>query len=111
MAKTRQGDLLSCSACGLVVTVDEVCGCVETVVVCCDQPMAKGKLAAAKARNKMAGKASPGSTVKALKAGGTAKVKAGSAKAKIAPPKAAAKAPSKPAAKSAVKKALKVPKK
>jgi hypothetical protein len=117
MAKSRQGDLLSCSACGLVVTVDEVCGCVETVLVCCDQPMEKGKLAAAKARKKAAVKAIPGSTVKAAKASGTAA--AASAKAKIAPPKAAAKAPAKPAAKPvakpvakpAAKKAPKVPKK
>ena len=54
MAKTKQGDLLSCSECGLVVTVDEVCGCIETVVVCCDQPMAKGKPAADKAQSAIA---------------------------------------------------------
>jgi hypothetical protein len=98
MAKTKQGDLLSCSVCGLIVAVDEVCGCAETMVVCCDQPMAKGKLAADRARKKAAVKASPRSTVKAVKAGKTAK-----GKAKIAPAKAAAK--------PAVKKALKVPKK
>jgi hypothetical protein len=109
MAKTKQGDLLSCSVCGLVVAVDEVCGCAETVVVCCDQPMAKGKVAADRVRKKAAVKASPRSTVKAMKAGRTAK--AGDAKAKIAPPKAAAKAPAKPAAKPKVKKALKVAKK
>ena len=54
MAKTKQGDSLSCSVCGLIVTVDEVCGCDETVVVCCEQPMVKGKLAASKVRKKMA---------------------------------------------------------
>ena len=52
MAKTKQGDVLSCSACGLIVTVDEICGCEETVLVCCDEPMVKGKAAAAKARKK-----------------------------------------------------------
>ncbi len=50
MAKTKKGDLLSCSVCGLVLTVDEICGCEETMVVCCDEPMAKGKVAANKAR-------------------------------------------------------------
>jgi hypothetical protein len=102
MAKTKQGDLLSCSVCGLIVAVDEVCGCAETMVVCCDQPMAKGKLAADKVRKKAAVKASPRSAVKAVKAGKTAKAMA-TAKAKIAP--------AKPAAKPAAKKALKAPKK
>lgn len=98
MAKTKQGDLLSCSVCGLVVTVDEVCGCEETVLVCCDQPMAKGKVAADKARKKAHAK--PVMSVKAAKAGGAAK-------AKIAPPKPAAKkVPAKPA-----KSAAKAPKK
>jgi hypothetical protein len=89
MAKTKQGDSLSCSACGLIVVVDEVCGCEETVVVCCDQPMVKGKLAANKARKKT----------------GTM------AKAKIAPPKKAAKAAPKAAKKPAAKKMAKAPKK
>jgi hypothetical protein len=84
MAKTKLGDSLSCSVCGLVVTVDEVCGCDETVVVCCDQPMVKGKPTASKAR-KM--------------------------KAKIAPPKAAAKASAKPARTGALKKSKKTAKK
>lgn len=99
MAKTKQGDLLSCSACGLVVIVDEICGCDETVLVCCDQPMAKGRVAADKAKKKAHAKPVM-SAVKAVKAGGAAK-------AKIAPPKPAAKkAPAKPA-----KPAAKAPKK
>ena len=93
MAKTKQGDSLSCSACGLIVVVDEVCGCEETVVVCCDQPMVKGKLAANKTRKK----------------------KGTMAKAKIAPPKKAAKAAPKAAPKAAkkpaAKKSAKAPKK
>jgi hypothetical protein len=86
MAKTKQGDSLSCSVCGLIVTVDEVCGCDETVVVCCEQPMVKGKLAANKARKKMAN-------------------------AKITAPKAAAKVSAKPVKKPAPKKPKKVTKK
>ena len=54
MAKAKQGDLFSCAECGLIVTVDEACGCVSTDIICCDQPMAKGKLAADKARKKVA---------------------------------------------------------
>ena len=27
MAKAKKGDYLSCNECGLVVTVDEACGC------------------------------------------------------------------------------------
>jgi hypothetical protein len=89
MAKTKQGDLLSCSACGLIVTVDEVCGCAETVVVCCDQPMVKGKPAADRARKK----------------------KLTTVKPKIAPPKAAAKVSTKQAAKPSTKKPMRAPKK
>jgi hypothetical protein len=111
MAKTKQGDILSCSACGLVVTVDEVCGCIETVVVCCDQPMAKGKLAAGRARKKAAVKANPGRTVKAMKTGGTAKAKADTAKAITAPAKAKAKITAKPFVKPAAKKTVKAPRK
>ncbi|MHB8909541.1 MAG: hypothetical protein ACYDAA_11760 [Syntrophales bacterium] len=85
MAKTKQGDTLSCSACGLVVVVDEVCGCEETLVICCDQPMVKGKPAAGKAGKK----------------------KGTMAKAKSAPPKKVAKAAAK---KPAAKKSVKTPK-
>jgi hypothetical protein len=89
MAKMKQGDLLSCSACGLVVTVDELCGCAETVLVCCDQPMVKGKAAANKAKKKMVAKPAK----------------------KTAPKKVASKSSAKRAAKPAVKKSVKAPKK
>lgn len=36
----KKGDAYKCSVCGLVVSVDEVCGCVETCdIICCEQPM------------------------------------------------------------------------
>jgi hypothetical protein len=54
MAKVKLGDLFSCKECGLVVVVDEMCDCAATEIVCCDQPMAKGKLAADRARKKAA---------------------------------------------------------
>ncbi len=38
----KKGESYQCSVCGLVVTVDEVCGCVETCdIICCEKPMKK----------------------------------------------------------------------
>ena len=38
----KSGDQFKCSVCGLVVSVDETCGCVERCdIVCCDTPMKK----------------------------------------------------------------------
>lgn len=39
-AKARKGDKLYCELCGLVVSVDEACGCAEVCdIVCCGQEM------------------------------------------------------------------------
>jgi biotin carboxyl carrier protein len=39
-AKAGKGDRLYCELCGLVVSVDEACGCVEVCdIVCCGQEM------------------------------------------------------------------------
>jgi len=36
----KKGDVYKCSVCGLAVTVDEVCGCIDTCdIICCDKPM------------------------------------------------------------------------
>ncbi len=96
MAKAKKGDLLSCQVCGLIVTVDEACNCAVSEIVCCDEPMAKGKMAAGKAR-KVAAPAvkAPAKAKAAVKAKAKAKPKA--AKAKPAAKKAVAK---KPAAKA-----------
>ena len=41
-AKVKAGDQYKCSVCGLVVSVDETCGCVETCdIMCCDTQMKK----------------------------------------------------------------------
>ena len=41
-AKVKAGDQYKCSVCGLVVSVDETCGCVQKCdIVCCDTPMKK----------------------------------------------------------------------
>jgi hypothetical protein len=38
--KVRAGDQYSCEVCGLVVSVDEACGCVDACdIVCCGQQM------------------------------------------------------------------------
>jgi len=36
----KKGDAYKCSVCGLAVTVDEVCGCVDACdIICCETPM------------------------------------------------------------------------
>ena len=86
MAKAKKGDVLSCGVCGLVVVVDEACGCAAAEILCCKKPMAKGKPAAAKKKP----------VAKAVAAPAKTSTKA-AAKAKPAAKKAGAKA--KPAAK------------
>mgnify|MGYP000138548878 CR=1 FL=1 len=40
--KTKVGDVYACSVCGLAVTVDEACGCVDYCdIICCETPMKK----------------------------------------------------------------------
>ena len=41
-AKVKAGDQYKCSVCGLVVSVDETCGCVQKCdIICCDSQMKK----------------------------------------------------------------------
>ena len=41
-AKVKAGDQYKCSVCGLVVSVDETCGCVKTCdILCCGSQMKK----------------------------------------------------------------------
>jgi len=38
--EVKKGDAFKCSVCGLVVSVDETCGCIDTCdLVCCETPM------------------------------------------------------------------------
>jgi len=38
--KTKVGDSYVCGVCGLALTVDEECGCMETCdIICCSEPM------------------------------------------------------------------------
>jgi hypothetical protein len=48
MAKAKKGDRMGCNVCGLVVSVDEACGCETAEIICCDKPMVKKRAAAAK---------------------------------------------------------------
>ncbi len=42
----KKGDVYKCDVCGLAVTVDEVCGCVDTCdIICCEKPMKPRKRA------------------------------------------------------------------
>jgi len=60
MAKAKAGDKLSCGVCGLVVTVDEACGCASIEeLVCCGEVMKKGEAAAKRARKAAAAAAAP----------------------------------------------------
>ena len=39
-SKIKEGDRYQCGVCGMAVTVDEVCGCMETHdIVCCGKQM------------------------------------------------------------------------
>lgn len=36
----KKGNKLQCRECGMVVTVDEICGCIDTCdLICCDTQM------------------------------------------------------------------------
>ena len=37
--KVNEGDRLYCEVCGLVVTVDDECGCAACDIICCDTQM------------------------------------------------------------------------
>ena len=42
----KKDDVYQCSVCGLAVTVDEVCGCVDTCdIICCEKQMKPKKQA------------------------------------------------------------------
>jgi hypothetical protein len=38
-AVNKKGTKYSCDVCGLVVSVDTVCGCEEVDLLCCSEPM------------------------------------------------------------------------
>jgi len=56
MAKVKKGDEYCCADCGLAVVVNTACGCVDTELLCCGEPMTKIKKSASIARKSAAGK-------------------------------------------------------
>ena len=41
MPKAKEGDRYSCEECGMVVAVEDPCGCSDCELICCDAPMTK----------------------------------------------------------------------
>jgi hypothetical protein len=41
MAKAKEGDLYGCEECGMIVCVEDPCGCSACEIICCDVPMKK----------------------------------------------------------------------
>jgi hypothetical protein len=72
MPIAKEGDLYRCEECGMVVAVEDACGCETCELICCDVPMTK-KAGAAKSKGKKKAVAS-----KAKAAPGKAKAAAGS---------------------------------
>lgn len=54
MAKAKTGDRYVCDECGMILSVDEACGCETCEIICCDVPMVKAAGAAKKAVKKAA---------------------------------------------------------
>ena len=70
MSRVKTGDVLSCEVCGLVLIVDEECGCAVAEIICCEEPMMnKGPAAPKKTRAaaKPKKKAKPSATKKTVK--------------------------------------------
>ena len=53
MAK-KKGEKYKCESCGLVVLIDDPCGCETEELVCCSKPMKPVKEAKVKEKNKPA---------------------------------------------------------
>lgn len=47
----KKGDAYQCGVCGLAITVDEVCDCIDACdIICCEQQMKPKKQAKSRAR-------------------------------------------------------------
>ena len=68
----KKGEKYQCEDCGLIVVVDEPCGCETTELICCGEPMKPVK-AAAKAKPKAKAAAKPKPKPKAKAKAKTAK--------------------------------------
>ncbi len=52
----KKGDKYECEDCGLIIVIDDPCGCEEVELICCEAPMKPVK-AAPKAKTKTKAKA------------------------------------------------------
>ncbi|HOD35478.1 MAG TPA: hypothetical protein PLR20_07625 [Syntrophales bacterium] len=57
MAKAKKGDLYSCEECGMVVCVEDPCGCGTCELICCDVPMKRKAVKRTAGRKRAASKA------------------------------------------------------
>ena len=90
MAKAKRGDKFGCAECGLVVVVDEECGCAAADILCCGEPMVKGDIKTSKTKKKTSAIKAPKKKA-AKKAKPKAKKSAAAAKKTVATKKPAAK--------------------
>jgi hypothetical protein len=61
---SKKGEKYKCEECGLVVVVDDPCGCEVVELVCCEAPMKPVKAAKAKTKAKPKPKAKPAKKAK-----------------------------------------------
>jgi hypothetical protein len=66
MPRAKKGDLYSCEECGMVVAVEDPCGCSTCELICCDVPMTK-KAGVAKSIKKKAVTSKAGTASKKAK--------------------------------------------
>lgn len=62
---TKKGEKYKCEECGLVVVVEDPCGCEAVELICCETPMKPVKAEKAKAKAKPKPKAKPAKKAKA----------------------------------------------
>ena len=60
----KKGEKYKCEECGLIVVVEDPCGCETVELICCEAPMKPVK-AATKAKSKAKAKAKPKGKAKA----------------------------------------------
>ncbi|MCW4046943.1 MAG: hypothetical protein NWE99_05200 [Candidatus Bathyarchaeota archaeon] len=58
MAK-KKGEKYKCEECGLIILVEDPCGCEECDIICCGEPMKPVKVSEAKPKAKATPKTKP----------------------------------------------------
>jgi hypothetical protein len=62
---SKKGEKYKCEECGLIVVVEDPCGCETIELICCESPMKLVKAAKAKPKAKPKAKAKPTKKAKA----------------------------------------------